>query len=86
MNKFKYYYKLECTSGFRNNAIYVGRTFGELYCQFTGCRHKPNRKQLESFIGMYDSGKTNAYYHISCVLVMPNGEEKTVYKSEGLSC
>lgn len=84
MNKgFSYYYRIECYDGFRNNQNYEGKSFNELYRQFTGCTSVRN-SLLKDFIRVYDSGHTNAYYHMHCVLVNPDGSEKVIYTARGL--
>ena len=84
MNKgFSYYYRLECYEGFRNNKTYKGKSFNELYRNFTGCTSIRN-SLLKDFVSMYDSGHTNAYYHIHCVFVYPDGKEKIIYTVRGL--
>lgn len=81
---YSYYYRLECYEGFRDNAIYEARTFGELYKKFNGIKTKPRGKYITDFITMYDSGYTGAYYRIHCVFVHPDGKEKIIYTCEGI--
>ena len=82
---FSYYYRIECYEGFRNNQTYEGKSFNELYRNFTGCsNHSIKSKYLKDFVATYDSGHTNAYYHIHCVFVKPDGSEKIIYTARGL--
>ena len=85
MNKgFSYYYKIECYEGYRNNQSYTGKSFNEVYRNFTKRKGTIKSKDIQEFVSMYDSGHTNAYYHIHCVFVNPDGSEKIIYTARGL--
>ena len=81
---YSFYYRLECIKGFRNNQIYEDKTFAGLYKKFYNINYKVRNHRIKEFVKMYDSGSTNAYYHIHCVFVYPDGSEKIIYTCEGL--
>lgn len=81
---YSYYYRLECFGGYHNNKTYESKTFGGLIKKFKGYSYMPKGRIVNDFIKMYDSGSTNAYYHIHCVFVYPDGSEKIIYTCEGL--
>lgn len=81
---FTYYYMIECYQGFNDNQTYTGKSFHELYKNFKGLTKRPQTKDIQKFVEMYDSGQTGAYYHIHCVFVYPDGDEKIIYTARGL--
>ena len=81
---FSYYYRIECYSGFRNNKIYEGKSFAEVFRKFTGRTKSFKSSELQDFVKKYDEGETNAYYNIHCVFVYPDGTEKIIYTARGL--
>ena len=81
---YSYYYRVECYEGYKNNKIFEGKTFNEVYRKLNGRTKSLKSSELQEFVKMYDSGWTGAYYRIHCVFVYPDGKEKIIYTCEGL--
>ena len=81
---YSHYYRVECYEGYKNNKIFEGKTFNEVYRKLNGRTKSLKSSELKDFVKMYDSGSTGAYYHIHCVFVYPDGKEKIIYTCRGL--